>query len=347
MPDTFILNTARKLLLFLVIPLCLTLPVISDASDRINDHAFGSPDHVVEMKPEWHSKAISYDKKAGDADLVVSLGQQTYPALHRFVEDFARSKNITIAIQQGSCGVSAKKLARKEIDIGAFCCPPGKTDRLPGLEFHTIGIAAIALVTNPANEISDLSATEARNIFSGKTMKWSEVPVENSIKLPGNDITPVVRLHCKKRPGHWRHLLDNEDLFSPDIREVGVIPDMIKEVADNKAAIGFETLYMLEVYKNKGEVKALSIDGHNPADEQQLLSASYPLYRTYNLTTWTDDSNAALSNELIASIKQHIETDGDRYGMIPSSRLRDAGWKFYKDELIGEPDGKNIFNEHQ
>jgi phosphate transport system substrate-binding protein len=348
MHNHFILSRSSRYVKRLIAVLCFTMPGLVYSEEPDNSNAFGDPDYVVKMDPEWQSKPIKHDKSVGEADMVISLGQQTYPVLHQFVEEFAVRKNTRIVVQQGTCGVSAKKLAKKEIEIGAFCCPPGNTDRLPGLEFHTIGISPIALIVNPKNQITGLTTTEARSIFGGKTINWSEVPVENEIELPGKNIQPVVRLHCKKRPGHWRHLLDNEDLFSPDIREVGVIPDMIKQVADNEAAIGFETVYMLEEYKDKGEVKILHIDGHDPADLQPLLSAEYPLYRTYNLSTWTGaHMNTELTRELIAGIKQFIEDHGDRYGIIPSSKLRAAGWKFHNDELTGEPDGADIFSEHQ
>jgi len=310
--------------------------------------AFANPDYIVDMDEKWESRSIVHDEKTGKADLVVSLGQVTYPALRQFIEEYAVRKGIEIVMQQGTCGVSAKKLSRKAIDVGAFCCPPGKTDRLPGIEFHTIGIAPIALITNPDNELSGLSLSEARKIFSGDTVRWSEVSAENKIRLPPKDIQPIVRLHCKKRPGHWRHILDTEDMFSSRIREVGVIPDMIKDVAQTKSAIGFETEYMLEVHKENGEVKVLKIDGHHPSDLQHLLFAGYPFYRTFNLTTWTGSSrDSMLSKDLVNSIKKHIQTDGYKYGMISSESLRLAGWKFKGDELTGEPDGNEIFREHQ
>ncbi len=324
-----------------------------------NSIAFGDVAHRVNMDAEWQNRAVKHDAKLGEVDLVVSLGQITYPALHQFVADYAKQKGLKIVIQPGSCGVSAKKISRKTIDVGAYCCPPGKTDRLPGIEFHTIGISPIALITHPDNALSGLTLKDARKIFSGDIVKWSEVPLtasrsvsrsgssKNKIKLPQGNIQPVVRLHCKKRPGHWHHLLESDDMFSRHVREVGVIPDMVKEVAEMKSAIGFETEYMLEVYKKQGKVKVLMIDGHLPSDLQQLLSATYPFYRTFSLTTWTGTERShQLSRELVDSIKKHIEVEGRKYDMIPSSKLRLAGWKFKGDELIGEPDGKKVFSEH-
>ncbi|VAW52480.1 hypothetical protein MNBD_GAMMA05-1088 [hydrothermal vent metagenome] len=321
-----------------------------------NSIAFGDVAYRVNMDAEWRNRAVKHDAKFGEVDLVVSLGQITYPALHQFVADYAKQKGLKIIVQPGSCGVSAKKISRKIIDIGAYCCPPGQTDRLPGIEFHTIGISPIALITHPDNQLSGITLKDAQKIFSGDTVKWSEVPLnssssvssKNKIKLLQGNIQPVVRLHCKKRPGHWHSLLESDDMFSRRIREVGVIPDMVKEVAETKSAIGFETEYMLKVYKKQGKVKVLTIDGHSPSDLQTLLSANYPFYRTFSLTTWTGTERSnQLSRELIDSIKKHIEVEESKYDMIPSSKLRLAGWKFKGDELIGEPNGKKVFSEHQ
>jgi ABC-type phosphate transport system substrate-binding protein len=345
---SFMLNKNKTDLSATILGLGLLLSTHIVAADHADVDVFGDPDYVVKMDEKWLKQAVKHDKKLEKADLVVSLGQITYPALRQFVQDYAERKGLKIIIQPGSCGVTAKKLSRKMIDVGAYCCPPGKTDRLPGVVFHTLGISPIALITHPENELSGLSLEDARKIFSGDTIRWSEAAIDNKIKLPKKDIQPVVRLHCKKRPGHWRHLLDRDDMFSANIREVGVIPDMVKEVAETKSAIGFETVFMLEVYKSNGEVKILNIDGHHPSDLQQLLFGAYPFYRVFSMTTWDGDERSnQLSRELVESIKKHIEVDGYKYEMISSEKLRLAGWKFKGDELVGEPDGEKVFSENK
>jgi signal transduction histidine kinase len=65
-------------------------------------------------------------------------------------------------------------LSRKAADIGAFCCAPGITDRLPGLRFHTLGIAAVVLLVHPDNPVDNISIGQAREIFMGETIRWSE-----------------------------------------------------------------------------------------------------------------------------------------------------------------------------
>ena len=307
---------------------------------------FSDPSGRIEMDASWLEQPIQYDKKSGDVDMVVTLGQQTYPALRTFIEAYARDNDLKVSIEPGSCGVTAKKLRRKSADVGAYCCPPGKTDRLPGIVFHTIGVAPIALVTRPDNPVENLTLQDARDIFSGEKVRWSEVPAEKGL-LSDMDIQPVARLHCKKRPGHWRGLLDDQDSFGAKVREVGVIPDMITNVAGDRYSIGYETLYMLDVYKEKGDLKALSIDGMHPSELNNMVDASYPIYRTYSLTSWADSENTERARALIEAIMSHLEEQGGKYGIVPASKLREAGWQFNGDELVGEPDGERVFSERE
>ena len=313
----------------------------------LQGEAFLDHKYVKKMKREWVDKKVTYDKKIKNADLVLSLGQQTHPALSPLVKKMAKERGLNVVIQQGSCGKTAKKLNRKAVDVGAYCCPPMKKDRLPGLEFHTVGIAAIAFVTHSSNPLKNISSIEAQDIYRGEYVNWSEVPSAKKLNLTGDKIQPVVRLHCKKRPGHWRHLLKNEDLFSPRTFEVGVIPDMIKQVAKNKAAIGLETVFMLDVHKKHGKLNILSVDGHKPEQEEFVLNGQYPIYRTYNLTTWVGEGkNYDLAKEFVAELKAHVEKEGEKYGFISPSKLKKAGWVFEGDELIAEPDGMPVIHEH-
>jgi hypothetical protein len=149
-------------------------------------------------------------------------------------------------------------------------------------------------------------------------------------------IQPVARLHCKTRPGHWRLLLKNEDMFSPRMYEVGVIPDMISQISNNSAAIGYETLFMLKVHRKNGRVKVLSIDGHHPSEHDYVLAGKYPLYRTYNLTTWENHDNQ-LATELVEYLTRHVSEHYKEYGFVPVNQLRKAGWKFRDSELNGAP----------
>jgi len=317
--------------------LIMMLPgaVLADTHHPYEAVPFSSPRDQAEVPADWQQQPVKYSADHKQADLVVSLGQQGYPALHQVIRDYARAHKLNIVIQQGTCGISAGKLLRKTVDIGGFCCPPGKSDRLPGLTFHTVGIAPIGLLVHPDNPLRNVSLVQAREIYQGRISRWSQL--SSAAQHKQSLIQPVARLHCKTRPGHWRRLLKNEDQFGPRLDEVGVIQDMIAHIMQNPYAIGYETWLMVKQYGG-GKVRFLNLDGHNMNETDYILAGNYPLYRSYNLATWSGNTarhKAAL--ELIKALIKYVEDHHKEYNFIPVSQLRAAGWRFRDGELIGEP----------
>ncbi|MEN8262221.1 MAG: substrate-binding domain-containing protein [Nitrospirota bacterium] len=310
-----------------------------DPQNDLTGPSFDDPAHIQEMPEKWKKQPVKYSSANADADIVITLDGQMFDAWERIINKFAAKNNLKIITNRGTCGVSAGELSRKSIDIGAFCCPPHATDRFPALKFHTVGISAIAFLVHPDNPVDNITVKQAREIFQGKTYRWADVMPEGKGKSTSLLIQPVGRLHCKLRPGHWRLLLDNEDLFSPGLLEIGAIPDMISQVAINKRAIGYEIPWMTNYYKNTGRVKILSINGHSPNERAHVISTDYPFYRVYSFTTWeTDSTKNPQAHKLVDYLMQQSEHLDSKYSFIPSSSLRQAGWKFRNNELVGEPD---------
>jgi len=323
-------------------------------ADHIHQHSaaptFSNPNELSTVTQKWKNMPFKYDKIHADADLVVALGQQSYPIFHNLILDYAKNHNLNIVVKPGTCGITAGRLRRKSADIGAFCCPPAKSDRLPGLEFHSLGISPIALIVHPDNPLNNITTKQAREVFQGISTRWPQLDEKLANNFQ-NLIKPIGRLHCKIRPGHWRGLLNDEDQFSPRLFEVGVIPDMISQVSRNTGAIGWEVPLMVSHHQKKGRVKMLKIDGHEATDLDYVLSGKYPLYRSYSLTTWEKNSGNKktksnfYAKELVLYLQQHIEKIHSDISYIPPSQLRRAGWKFQGNELIGEP-SKKVKSKH-
>ncbi len=309
-----------------------------DPSTSLSGPKFSDHSKVYQMPPEWTKQPIKHESSAKDADIAVTLDGQLYHAWEPIINKYADKNGLKVDVTYGTCGLSAGKLLRKSADIGGFCCPPSYTDRLPGLQFHTGGIASIALIVHPDNPIDNITLEEARKIFMGDIYRWSELKTSEGVKGLDEIIQPTARLHCKIRPGHWRLLLDDEDLFSPMLIEVGAIPDMILQVAKNPRAIGYEILWMARYYADKGKVKILKINGYDPDNPLDVISKKYPLYRVYNFTTWEGEGVANRhAKGILDHLLNEVEDLDPKYSFIPSSRLKEAGWKFNRNELIGEP----------
>ena len=332
----------NKLISFSVIYLVFSLSPLhcfAQADHNVRGPAFSSPGTHLSMTKEWQQQALRYEEWAQGADLALSLDQQLYMALTPLINRFAAEKKLTIRVHEGTCGISAGQLFQKSADITGFCCPPGETDRLPGLAYHTLGISSLHIIVNAANPIDNLSVEQVRKIFRGEITSWRSFPgIPNAPGSP-DIIDPIARLHCKNRPGHWRLILDNEDLFSARMQDVGTIRDMISKIAADKNSIGYEVLWHIKQIAPNGAVKSIHINNNDPNRPENLLSLTYPFYRTFSITSWEPDPlRKEIADQLIAYIMAHIGEINPDHALIPATALRKAGWKFTKDELTGEPE---------
>lgn len=275
---------------------------------------------------------------AGKAHLAVSLDQHLYPVLLPLVRDFEKKHAITVAVQEGTCGISAGSLHKKEVNIAGFCCPPGPGDRLDGLKFHTVGISGLAILVNRANPVTHLSSSQVRDLFSGAVRNWNKLTPATGPQDANLAALAVARLHCKARPGHWRLILDNEELFGPRVQEVGTIRDMLEAVAGFAGAIGFEVPDNLRRFGVEKKVKFVHIDNASPVDADDLARHRYPFYRTYNITTWTQAKAASKKADQLAEfLVNNLPPFGSGHAIVSKARLQQSGWKFHGNELVGPP----------
>ncbi|MBF0317207.1 MAG: hypothetical protein HQL04_03450 [Nitrospirae bacterium] len=307
------------------------------AKDPLRGEAFSDPKKTFPMPDEWVKQPIRYEQWAEGADLAVALDQQLYPAILPLIRQYEKQNKLKIAVVEGTCGTVAGAAMRKNADITGMCCAPGENDRLPNLKYHTLGISSVALLVNKDNPVNNVSLDEARRAFMGKLRKWSDIKGASGVK---DDmlIKPVVRLHCKTRPGHWCLLLANEDLFGHRLTEVGTIADMLASVASLKGAVGYETLWHMENLKYADKVKPLKLDGVDPADNDKLARGMYTIYRTFSITTWDQPGmSKPQADKLVQYILQNLNAVDKSYYLAPVDQLKKYGWKFHENELVGEP----------
>ena len=308
------------------------------ASNSLGGPTFSNPNILLSMPQAWHRQPIRHTQDARTAHLAITLDRQIYSVLLPIIQHYAQQQKINILVREGTCGTSANALIRKTVDMAGFCCPPGASDRLPGVQFYTLGIAAIAILVHPNNPIHNLSLSQVQNIFRGRHFLWSELettPSKNRVQRP---IQTVGRMHCKLRPGHWRKLLDNPDLFSPRMAEVDAVEETFHHLTNNTNAIGFETLWNIIRFEKQKKLKPLALDGYLPQDGPALITLRYPLYRVFSLAIWEGDSPEKKSTrKLVNYLTQAVDSLDKKMGLVSAMRLHRAGWQFQGAELVGEP----------
>ncbi|MCK4508021.1 MAG: substrate-binding domain-containing protein [Desulfuromonadales bacterium] len=322
--------TLTLLLLIMVFSAVSTWGGQDTHGDLSRPPAFSDPDNTVAMTPEWIARPVKH-AAAISADVAVVVSFQLADIWEPWFKQFARQKGVNIHIRNGTDGTSAGALRRKEVDIACFCGSPTNTDRMPGVEFHTVGVVPVVFYANVSNKLDDLSMENVVKVFRGEITNWSELGGEVM------NIVPVARSHCKKRCGRWRPL-NNMDNLSPTTIKVGSIEDALDYVAATPGSIGYEVLTRVDSYVKRGEIKVLSVGQMNPYDLESLGTGEYPFYRSYSFTTWT---GAGLENPLASGIidmlvKKTEEKAGEIF-FVPTVELRKSGWQFRGNELVGEP----------
>ena len=160
-----------------------------------------------------------------------------------------------------------------------------------GVELDVIPVVKDALVflANTGNQVGNLTQDQVKDIYTGKTTKWSDVggsdatiiPYQRQInsgsqtlflKLAMGDTTPM-DAPTEMRPG-----------------EMSALVDMIADYDNSVNALGYTMFYYATQMYLKDTVKLLSIDGVEPS-AQTISDESFP-YLTYYYAVVRKDTPA-------------------------------------------------------
>lgn len=193
--------------------------------------------------------------------------------------------------------------------FGLVCCPLSQKEiDAKGLIVHPLAQEPVLIIVNRENPVNDLSVQQVRDIFSGATTNWKQVG--------GHDqpIVVVTRLHCKKRPGHWKTILPGADQFSDTRLNVQSAAEMTTRVNDFAAAIGHVGSGW--DFPEGHKIKILTVGGVQPNGES-LASKRYPFYR--QLAAVTNRQPQAATLEVIREAQRALATSpiAHRYRLLP------------------------------
>jgi ABC-type phosphate transport system substrate-binding protein len=171
--------------------------------------------------------------------------------------------------------------------FGFVCCPlDAKEVENKKLKVYPIALEPVLIVVHADNPVTDLSEAEVRNIMRGDIVNWNEVG--------GNDepIVLVTRLHCKKRPGHWKTILPDAAEFRQKRLNVSSAADMVQRVSDFKGAMGH--IGSTWNFGPGSNLKVLSVNGYQPTAEN-LRNKRYPFFRNLSAVTDRNPSDDVLT----------------------------------------------------
>ncbi|MBI2923855.1 MAG: substrate-binding domain-containing protein [Planctomycetes bacterium] len=190
-------------------------------------------------------------------------------------------------------------------DLAGIADRPQPATLRAGVASTLIGRDAIAIIVNPQNRVTSLSADALRSIFTGKARNWNEfggpdLPILPYIVGPGSATRKVFR----------ETVLHDEDYAG--CREIQQDRDIIKAVQDTVGGVGQISFSFL------GETQAVRpiwVDGEEPSVANFRYPISRPLYLLWR------DGNAAVE----AFVEWTQTAEGQRVVMKRFVGLRVVG----------------------
>lgn len=194
----------------------------------------------------------------------------------RRIELFGRNSTLGMGCNAGINMALQNRPGRET--FGFVCCPLDEREvAAKGLRVYPIALEPILIVVNRDNPVSELDAEQVRAILRGDIVNWQQV---------GGRIEPIVlvtRLHCARRPGHWKTILPDRGAFRQQRLNVSSAADMVQRVSDFRGALGH--IGSTWNFSPDHRLKIIRVNGYEPTAEN-LRSHRYPFYR--NLSAITD-----------------------------------------------------------
>lgn len=231
--------------------------------------------------------AVNNAPKLPDNDDIVGAGAHfswiIFNMLKPELEKFSGRK-ITLygknsMLGQGcNAGIKTAKLSNDKRDtFGFVCCTlSDKEIRKHNIHVHPLALEPIMILLNKANPVRNLSGQQVRDIFKGRITNWEDVGGKDQA------IVVVTRLHCKKRPGHWKRILPDAKSFRAERINVKSADDMSQRVSDFPGAIGH--IGSTWIFEAGDKTRAISINNKHPT-AANLKNKSYPFYRKLSAVT--------------------------------------------------------------
>jgi len=211
-------------------------------------------------------------------------------------------KKITLFGKQSMLGVgcnagikSTKQSSPTQESFGMVCCTLSDAEvGKKNLDVFPLALEPLMILSHETNPVDNLTVKQVKAIFSGRITNWKDVGGDDK------KIVVVTRLHCKKRPGHWKRILPTPTDFTSKRINVQSADEMVKRVGDFESAIGHAGTAWLRGENSK--TKIIRVGGYLPTSEN-LKKERYPFFRQLSVIT-KNNASAELKALMLSTQKE-------------------------------------------
>ena len=245
----------------------------TDTAASAADTAAETPVETVNTAAD-EAADTSADKYADLSGSVSMSGSTSMEKLANAVAESFMEKypNVTVTAEFTGSSAGIESVLAGSVDIGNSSRNLKDDEKSAGAVENIVAIDGIAVVTDPANKVEDLTKDQLVSIYTGETKNWSEVGGDDqAIVVVGREAGSGTR-------GAFEELLDIADacVYANELDSTGAV---MAKVASTPGAIGYVSLDVVD-----DSVKALKLDGVD-ATEENIKAGNYALSRPFVMAT--------------------------------------------------------------
>ncbi|VAW61344.1 Phosphate ABC transporter, periplasmic phosphate-binding protein PstS (TC 3.A.1.7.1) [hydrothermal vent metagenome] len=235
-----------------------------------------------------------------------SLKDELEKSTGKKIELFGKNSNLGMGCNAGI--KLAQQNSHNHQTFGFVCCPLSQQELdEEQIKIYPLAEEPILIIVNRLNPVTDLSIKQVRSIFRGDITNWKSVGGWDK------PIVVVTRLHCKKRPGHWKTILPDAKDFIQQRLNVTSAAEMVKYVSEFETAFGH--LGATWEHDEKSNVKAITVDHVAPIAEN-LKNKTYPFHRRLSAVTSMNPSENVLKAIEQVQYGKSFEAVAKKYNLL-------------------------------
>ena len=242
-------------------------------------------------------------------NIIVAGSTSVQPYAEKLAELYmAGNAGSVIDIQGGgsSAGITAAETGTANIGMSSRLLK----EKEQGLWSIEIAKDGLAIIIHPANQIDDLTLEQIRSIYQGDIKNWNELGGDNK------NIHVITREEGSGTRSAFEDLVMDKNRIKPKAIVQPSNGSVRQQVSDDKYAIGFISLGLVDHQPGLKPVKAIKIDGIE-ATRENVINESYSLFRPFLFVT--EEKPTGKTEQFIEFVlSQEGQTILSKEGLIPT-----------------------------
>ncbi len=239
------------------------------------------PDQPVVIDEEEAEEAPDVEVGSGLSGQIQIAGSTTVqPLSEKLALAFmALNPELVIEVQGGGSSVGVTAAGEGTVNLGQVSreVRESEFDTFPNLRVYTIAFDGIAIVTHPDLELPSLSLEEAKLIFGGEIINYSEVGG------PDQEIIVVSREEGSGTRAAFDELVLESSEPKFEMTETAILQQSNGQVRTTVATTPFAIGYLSFGFLDES-INLVEINGFLPTVDN-VLAGNYPVFRPLNLTS--------------------------------------------------------------